>query len=459
MSILPPPASRSIHGTLQYKRALFEQHGLDEGFRRYRDTLGLPSDARLERRRVESLAGFARERGSAFVEVYPAGELFFVRPPAIVGPNSARPLVGAARSFYVACIEDAFVCAHSSLIVADDHVLLDVEGTELTDFDDSLELDPYVFHSEGDVIWMIRCDAADGSFVSPLGAGACYDVRKVATIGEAFGSLLGPQAPHFGHWISQFLPKYVTARRAGRLPDVPVLISDHIGLTLRDALAAFLPQSTPVIEVSLRPVRVQRLWVAPTLWYEPYFEQNNARYPGTDHRCFPAERFDEMLAAMAVCADSVGRIGSRGERVYLARKPAAVRSLINDLEIQDVLQKRDFAVVYPEDLSFAEQIGCIRNARFIVGPEGSQQWLNFFARAGTRLCVLNHPYVLDLMTGTYLWERAGEDVTVFTGSAIRLNDEPEYPTLGFRQYADFEIDPHAFAEFLDAWLLVEGGGA
>ncbi len=54
-----------------------------------------------------------------------------------------------------------------------------------------------------------------------------------------------------------------------------------------------------------------------------------------------------------------------------------------------------------------------------------------------------------------LWERMREDMTVFIGNALRLNDEPEYPTLGFNQYADVTIVECAFADFLDAWLREE----
>lgn len=48
-----------------------------------------------------------------------------------------------------------------------------------------------------------------------------------------------------------------------------------------------------------------------------------------------------------------------------------------------------------------------------------------------------------------------EDMTVFIGNALRLNDAPEYPTLGFNQYADVAIVECAFADFPDALLREE----
>ena len=49
-------------------------------------------------------------------------------------------------------------------------------------------------------------------------------------------------------------------------------------------------------------------------------------------------------------------------------------------------------------------------------------------------------------------EAAGVDVTLFTGPALKLNNELGYPHFGLPQYADYAVDISEFASFLDSWL-------
>lgn len=62
----------------------------------------------------------------------------------------------------------------------------------------------------------------------------------------------------------------------------------------------------------------------------------------------------------------------------------------------DDLQLKPIRVVYPEDMPFIEQVRLLRNAQYVVGPEGSAMFLLFFARPGTKLCILNHTYTVHL---------------------------------------------------------------
>ena len=438
-SLCPPAAARSIHNVLPFKLALVEQHGIERGFEIYRSMLGIPASYRLVRKRLQPLRDFARRHGEAFEEIYPAGEAFTVPLPSIVGANDARTMSGVSRSFYVTLLADVVVHPHSALVQAGDAVLADYESGELTAFDDKVALDPLVFHAAAEDVWLIAGEpvvdatglsSAIGTDSPYHGSGPMRDLvasgKGTFEVEEAFGSLIGPHSPHFGHWLWEYLPKYLTAIASGKLPPVPILVNPAMPPTLWEALRLLASPDVELVELPFAPVRVRRLWYAPALMHEPWFEDPNERYPGMDHRCFPAERFMPTLKAMGKAADAVSVARPLGERVFLARKGALWRKLINHSEIEVVAASRGFDVVSPEELSFAEQIAMAHGAHFLAGPEGSQIYLSFFARPQTKLCVLNHPFTQDLLNFCYLVERNGVAVTIFTGPPCVPADDPRF---------------------------------
>ncbi|MBV8373772.1 MAG: glycosyltransferase family 61 protein [Candidatus Eremiobacteraeota bacterium] len=350
---------------------------------------------------------------------------------------------------------DATVHPHSALVRANGIPLADFEGDELRRFDDFIQLDPYVFYGEGEDVWIIESSALIGSDSPYHCTGPTADLfahgKDSFEVEEGFGALLGPRSPHFGHWLWEYLPKYLVAVARGALPRVPILMNPAMPPQLWESLRLLIPRGVDIIELPFAPTHVRRLWYAPALMHEPFFENVNERYAGPDHRCFPPERFRPALEAMAEAAALVSVPAIKNERIFLARR-STQRRLENYAEIESVAAARDFTVVHPETLSFSEQIAIAHNARLLAGPEGSQMYLAFFARPRSKLCILNHPFTHDLLNFCYLVEQNGIDVTLLTGPATRLNNEPGYPNFGLPQYADYAIDPAAFARFLDAWV-------
>ena len=95
------------------------------------------------------------------------------------------------------------------------------------------------------------------------------------------------------------------------------------------------------------------------------------------------------------------------------------------------------------DLDFLGQLRLVRNARHIVAPDGSALFLGYFARPGTKLCILTHPLIFMMQTETALL--SGVEVTLFTGPYIRKKvKSPEE--------SDYQIDESRFCAFLEDWL-------
>jgi capsular polysaccharide biosynthesis protein len=413
------------------KRALAEGLDTAAGFALYSQAVNRPDHAEVHLKRLESLREVAKRRGGAFRETAAAGAPFVVPPPKVIGEGNHRPLVSYTRSIFVACLTDARVRARSNFIEVDDVALLDYQGDELGRFDDQLDFDPAVFRLTDDGVWII----------TPAGEADTIELE------EAF-TLLGIRASAFGHWMIEFLPKYIAASLSGSLPRVPVLIEADMPKSHVDALELMLPEGVEIIELEpFATARVRRLWCAPNQVYMPVLEANNERFRW-EYFVMPPMRMAPIINEMVRRADPACFGATGVERVFLAREPALDRELINHAEIMAAVEARGFLAVFPRRLDFIEQISLLRHARFIIGPEGSALYLALFAPPGTKLCILsNVEDVVSMQTDmTGLFNAIGLDVTVFTGPCARRNED--YPW-----NSDFEVGADAFCLFLDRWLV------
>ena len=62
---------------------------------------------------------------------------------------------------------------------------------------------------------------------------------------------------------------------------------------------------------------------------------------------------------------------SRGERIFVSRRKAKYRRILNEPELMPILTEYGFSVVYLEDYSVEEQISVMKFAKIVVSPHGS----------------------------------------------------------------------------------------
>ena len=410
---------------LAVKQALSDL-SVEEAYRHYQDLLGSMGGDGIRRKRIESLAEAARSKAGHYGQHRPAGKPFVNQPPKVVGDGDHRTLECEERSLYVVMFPGVRVRGRSAFVEMDDAMLLDYEGGERARITDVLMLDPAVFRESDASAWIIE-PAVDPA---PL------------EVEEAF-NLMGPNTFAFGHWLGEYLPKYLTAVRSGLLPVVPVLVDAGMPRQHRQALQAMLQPGATVIEVPpAHPVSVERLWCAPAISYCPVLPEFDERFH-YDYISASPELFglavEQMRSAVLTPRPVPG-----ADRVYLARKPSTHRKLVNHAEVEAVAEKQGFLVAYPEDMDFHEQVALVGAARYLMGPEGSAFFLGFFAPVGCRACVLNHQHTALLPGVTALLEETGIDCTVLTGPYVRK--DPEYP-----HFSDYRIDVSQLRHFMDDW--------
>jgi capsular polysaccharide biosynthesis protein len=370
----------NLHRMMQFKQDLVAGFGLERGFQMFREKFGLPATAHLRDVTIESQHAVAVSAAEFFHETEPAGEPFVHQPPLVIGDGNHRPISGTTRSQYVACFRDARLVGRSELIDIGGRTLLDVQGNEAGLLDDDVDWDPTVFHAQAHRSWRI----------------AQAERRPPLVVDEAF-CLVGAHSDFFGHWMCEYLPKLLAARLSNLMPDVPVLIDAHMPASHREALLLLSGRATSVIEVpAFTAVHVRRLWCAPALSYMPLHARVNERF-SWDAISASGKRFQPIVREMQRQFDAALPTSFQSTRhVFLARKTFRHRRLVNSDAIEQAARDMQFTVVYPEDLTFAEQAAIVRSARVIVAPEGSAVFLTFFARPGTTVCILSHPLTESL---------------------------------------------------------------
>jgi hypothetical protein len=83
------------------------------------------------------------------------------------------------------------------------------------------------------------------------------------------------------------------------------------------------------------------------------------------------------------------------ERIYLSRRKLSLKKLTrviaNEVLVEKLFRQAGFAVVYPEELSFEEQLGLYANALVVAGPSGSALHNSLFMRPEAKLIELGDP--------------------------------------------------------------------
>ena len=425
------PDTLDLFAALALKRSA---QALADGWPSFLATLPPGTCAGAAPRKLLPLGAAPKRARAAWHVLDPGGEDFTIAAPRVFGEGNHWPLTGLSRPVFLACLKDAMVRGRSAFIEIKDAALLDYHGDERDRMDDQLDFDPAVFRHDDDTVVLLQPDPA-----------------SVIEVAEAF-TLLGTHTDAFGHWMWEYLPKYLAARQTGKLPPVPVLIdamrpAGVMPPSHRALLQALLPAGVEIIEVAPHAaLRVARLWCAAGQQHMPVLERMDERFRW-DYLASPPARLAGLVRGMAEMVATPE--GATPERVFLARRDSQHRRMTNRISIEAIAEARGFSIVYPDTLDIFEQIRLIRQARYLMGPEGSAFFLGFFARPGLQVCILNHPHTAGLPLITGPLTELGARCCVFTGRFGRAAPQ-------FRHFSEYSIDELGFAQFLENWLAGAG---
>ena len=132
------------------------------------------------------------------------------------------------------------------------------------------------------------------------------------------------------------------------------------------------------------------------------------------------------------------------ERIYISRRNASKRKIVNETEITDVLRRFEFQIVCAEELSFQEQVRTFSRARHLVSNHGAGLTNMLFMKDGGSVLELRHQS--DCINNCYFTLSSALNLKYFFQACEPSTDGPDPHT------ADLIVDPHELENNLTLML-------
>lgn len=179
------------------------------------------------------------------------------------------------------------------------------------------------------------------------------------------------------HWMFDILPRIELLRRSG----IEIACIDHFLINSRNLLPFHLETlnilgipETKIVKCNYPHIKARRLVV-------PSFPGNIAWMP--KWACdFLRSEFLNQTATNKY---------EKVERLYISRKNATNRRIINEDEVLSFLNQFGFKSVTLEAMSVAEQVSLMADAEVVLAPHGSGLTNILFCRAGTKVIEIFSP--------------------------------------------------------------------
>ena len=127
--------------------------------------------------------------------------------------------------------------------------------------------------------------------------------------------------------------------------------------------------------------------------------------------------------------------------IYISRKDALYRKIINEKEVEDCLREIGFEMVQMSELPFLEQVKICAEARIVVGPHGAGLSNAVFCRNAKILEIFSPSYAGSFCN---LANQHANEYYYLLGDDAPGNSPPPW--------RDFRVDMEAFKETLE-WML------
>lgn len=177
------------------------------------------------------------------------------------------------------------------------------------------------------------------------------------------------------HWLLEELPRLLMLNR--EYPDIGLIAHFR---------APFIQEAAALGRFADRIVEARRY---------SHFECEELIVPGLVGRSGkPTSRVLDLLAEFTAPLLKPAARSVFGERLYVSRAKAGRRQVINEPELGSRLESLGFVQIFPEELSWTEQINAFSQAKVVVAPHGAGLANLAFCPSGVRVVELfNRAYV------------------------------------------------------------------
>lgn len=218
---------------------------------------------------------------------------------------------------------------------------------------------------------------------------------------------------NYGHWLVDDLPRAKAFLELRKKYDVAcVIILPSFGKEIDDVRVRSLQMLIdPLIEYHFiqpdLPCRIANLYYATPVTFHPRIKNPSALH--------------FVRSRAQACNQESQEHPTR--KLFVARRPPNIRSIVNFDELWAFLKARGFELVEAEKIDFAGQVSLFQNAQVVVGQMGAAMTNSLFCRPATSLVYLSpvgwaEPFYLDLAA------LGGQQYNILAGPPV--NDGPAY---------------------------------
>jgi hypothetical protein len=183
-----------------------------------------------------------------------------------------------------------------------------------------------------------------------------FRLPKPRMLGGRTAIAVTPEAPgNYYHWLIDLLPRLCLIRSFDDFESFShLLVNGSRALYEESSLRAL---GAPLEKISY-------------VDNSDRFQIAKATIPSMDHHSKVIAPW--KIQTLRAVRDSLPRpAGARARRLYISRKKAAVRRVINETELAKILCEAGFTIVELELLSWPEQIALFSDAEVVVAPHGA----------------------------------------------------------------------------------------
>lgn len=216
-------------------------------------------------------------------------------------------------------------------------------------------------------------------------------------------------SPNYFHWLTECLPRMWIIDQFPEYAETPLLVDEQ------------LPKAC--IQ-SLEMIKNKReiIWVKKNALYEV----EELIYPSTlsmihDNYGLPKLTDDALISPEGVeyVRKSFLKVGSKGKRkLFIARRSSGYRDLLNSEEIEQILLDDGFEIVFPERMSFQNQVKVFSQASIIISQTAAGLANLIFAPADCKVYALTTKAIHNFYVFSMLADACGIELRYILGNPV-----------------------------------------
>jgi len=257
--------------------------------------------------------------------------------------------------------------------------------------------------------------------------------------------MFGVQSGNYGHWFLEFLPRMLAFDTDFCDDGFSIVVDASMPQSHLDSLSLLNSKNRPIVVLPANTaVNFSRLAVAPVPAFFPLDVEDGVAYDTV----WPRDIFSQLKSKIIQGLEREKFVFSeKPTRLFLSRRGFSSRQLVNELELEKVLQDFGFTTIYPETMSFSEQVDAFQSAEIVVGSCSSALTNAIFCNAGARIvAMINDCLDFNFRGYASFIESGGAEIMFVRGVSC-----PDQASV-HRYHRSYVISTDAFSKALQ-WAL------